>query len=184
LGPARREGEARGPQTGSVRTRRPSISTRSVECPYHVSRSPLAGGFCHASSGFMEGRESCGTRLSPPHRNSLILGIETFGSRRPARIECRFWNRPSAQRGDALMRSRRAPFGLLPRDFMVRTRYRRRQAHANFPAGGDIFSDVSARSLLHRWRPSRSAPPPLLAWTRKRRGCLLPRRPSSPRAST
>ena len=47
-----------------------------------------------------------------------MLGIGTFGSRKPGRIGCRLRNTPSAKRGEACMRSRRAPAGRLPMDFM------------------------------------------------------------------
>jgi hypothetical protein len=44
FGPRNVNGDARSPQTGSISTRRPSISSSSVEWPSHVARSPLAGG--------------------------------------------------------------------------------------------------------------------------------------------
>src|SRR5712692_3596489 len=118
LGPASRDGDARGPQTGSVSTRRPSISIRTVEWPSQVARSPLAGGLPQASSGFIDGSGPRGTRRSPPQRNSPSVGIEAFGSRRPGITGCRLRKRSPAQRGEALMRSSRAPSGLLPNDFM------------------------------------------------------------------
>ena len=83
MGPANGDGDARGPQTGSVSTRRPSISISTVEWPSHVARSPLAGGLAQASSGFIEGSGPRGTRRSPPQRKSLIVGIDAFGSRKP-----------------------------------------------------------------------------------------------------
>src|SRR6185436_278294 len=118
LGPASRDGEARGPQTGSVSTRRPSISISTVEWPSQVARSPLSGGFDHVSSGLIDGSAPRGTRRSPPQRNSPIVGMDAFGSRRPAAIGYMLRNRSPAQSGEALMRSRRAPSDLLPRDFM------------------------------------------------------------------
>jgi hypothetical protein len=45
LGPAKRIGDARSLQTGSVRIRTPSISIRSVEWPSQVTRRPDDGGF-------------------------------------------------------------------------------------------------------------------------------------------
>ena len=43
LGPANGTGDVRSPQTGSVRTRTPSISTSTVEWPSQVARSPSHG---------------------------------------------------------------------------------------------------------------------------------------------
>jgi hypothetical protein len=74
-GPTKRVGEARGPHTGSVSTRQPSISSNTVECPSQVARSPLSAGRLQPGSGFMEGSGDSGTRRSPPHRKSLIEGI-------------------------------------------------------------------------------------------------------------
>ena len=119
LGPANRDGDARGPQTGSVSTRRPSISTSTVEWPSQVARSPLAGGFVHVSSGFIDGSGPRGTRRSPPQRNSLSVGIDAFGSRKPGMIGCTLPNRSPVQRGEALMRSSRAPSGFLPSDLTL-----------------------------------------------------------------
>src|SRR5882672_3705974 len=59
-----RDGDARGPQTGSVSTRRPSISISTVEWPSQVARSPLAGGLPQASSGFIDGSGPRGVRLA------------------------------------------------------------------------------------------------------------------------
>ena len=59
-----------------------------------------------------------GTRRSPPQRNSLSVGIDAFGSRKPGMIGCTLRNRSPAQSGEALMRSSRAPSGFLPSDFM------------------------------------------------------------------
>src|SRR3954449_4023483 len=42
-GPTQPNGEARWLKTGSVRMRRPSISTSTDECPIQVTRRPLAG---------------------------------------------------------------------------------------------------------------------------------------------
>ena len=50
-----------------------------------------------------------------------MLGIDAFGSLRPGMIGCTLRNRSSAQRGDACMRSSRAPSGFLPSDFMLRS---------------------------------------------------------------
>ncbi len=113
------DGEARGPQTGSVSTRTPSISISTVECPSHVARNPLAGGLLQASSGFIEGSGPSGTRRSPPQRNSLSVGIAAFAGRKPGITGCRLRNPSPAQRGEALSRSSRAPCGFLPSDFMT-----------------------------------------------------------------
>src|SRR6266403_5041151 len=122
LGPASRDGDARGPQTGSVSTRRPPISISTVEWPSHVARRPLAGGLAQVSSGFIDGSGPRGTRRSPPHRDSPSVGIDAFGSRNPGMTGCTLRNRSPAQSGEALMRSRRAPAGFLPSDFLLRPR--------------------------------------------------------------
>ena len=44
------DGEARSPHTGSVRMRTPSSSSSTVECPSHVTRSPLSGGFASVAA--------------------------------------------------------------------------------------------------------------------------------------
>ena len=44
FGPINEEKDARGPQTGSVRMRLPSISMSNEECPIQVMRNPVAGG--------------------------------------------------------------------------------------------------------------------------------------------
>lgn len=119
LGPTRRDGDARGPQTGSVSTRRPSISISTVEWPSQVARSPLSAGFAQTSSGFTDGSAARGTRRSPPHRNSPSVGIDTVGSRRPAMIGCTLRKCSPVQSGDALMRSRRSPSAFLPSDLMA-----------------------------------------------------------------
>jgi hypothetical protein len=113
------DGDARGPHTGSVSTRTPSISISTVEWPSQVARSPLCGGFCHPSSGLIEGSGPRGTRREPPQRNSVSVGIGVFVSRRPGRIGCTLRNRSPVQSGESFMRSRRAPFDFPPSDFMV-----------------------------------------------------------------
>ena len=55
FGPMKREGDARGPQTGSVSTRQPSISSSTVEWPSQVARKPLPAGRDQMSSGFTDG---------------------------------------------------------------------------------------------------------------------------------
>src|SRR5213593_1940040 len=79
LGPASVEGDARGPQTGSVRTRRPPISISTVEWPSQVARRPLCGALVQAPVGFIDGSAPRGTRRPPPQRNSLIVGIDALG---------------------------------------------------------------------------------------------------------
>jgi hypothetical protein len=92
-----------------------------VECPSQVARSPLLGGVAQAARGFMDGKGARGTRLSPPQMKSLKDGIDAFGSRKPGVIGCTFRKRSPAQRGEAWMRSSRAPWGLLPSDFIWRS---------------------------------------------------------------
>jgi hypothetical protein len=96
------------PRPDRFNTRRPSISISTVEWPSQVTRSPLAGALFHASSGFIEGSGPRGKRRSPPHRKSLIVGIDAFASRRPGMTGCRLRKRSPAQSGEALMRSSRA----------------------------------------------------------------------------
>jgi len=103
LGPANRVGEARGPHTGSVRTRQPSISSKTVECPSQVARSPLCAARVQVSRGLTVGSGADGTRLSPPHRKSLSVGMGTL----PSGDACVFRKRWPSQRGEAAMRSRR-----------------------------------------------------------------------------
>ena len=94
---------ARSPHTGSVSTRRPSISSSTVEWPSHVARSPLCGARVQVSSGSNEGSGACGIRRSPPQRKSPIDGIGDTGSPRGA--GCVFRKRSPSQRGEAAMRS-------------------------------------------------------------------------------
>ena len=77
-------GEARCPQTGSVRIRFPSISIRTVECPSQVARSPLPGFFVQRSRVHHRGQRRC--------RNTALTAMQEFeiegilaagGSRRP-----------------------------------------------------------------------------------------------------
>ncbi len=51
LGPAKDTGDARSPHTGSVSTRRPSISTSTVEWPSQVARRPVSGGAFQCARG-------------------------------------------------------------------------------------------------------------------------------------
>src|SRR6266850_4493605 len=134
FGPASVEGEARGPQTGSVSTRTPSISSSTVEWPSQVARRPLAGILRQASRGFIDGNGPRGVRRSPPHRNSASVGIGTLGSRSPGSTGCRLRNPAPAQRGEAFMRSRRAPSGFPPRDFMGHGSARARNSGFGAPA--------------------------------------------------
>ena len=60
LGPASRRGEARGPHTGSVSTRTPSISMTTVEWPSQVTRRPLSGRRRHAVQRIECGQRPCG----------------------------------------------------------------------------------------------------------------------------
>jgi hypothetical protein len=69
------------------------------------------------SRGLIDGSGRCGTRRSPPQRNSVSVGIGTLGSRRPGMIGCTFRKPSPAQRGDAFIRSSRAPCDLPPNDF-------------------------------------------------------------------
>jgi hypothetical protein len=55
-------GDARSPHTGSVSTRKPSISTSTVECPSQVARSPVSTGFDHFESGLSDGKGPGGVR--------------------------------------------------------------------------------------------------------------------------
>ena len=104
----KREGDARGPQTGSVSTRQPSISISTVEWPSQVARKPLPTGRVQTSRGFRDGSGACGTRRSPPQMNSLIDGMATVGSPRETGLELR--KRAPSQRGEAAIRSRREFF--------------------------------------------------------------------------
>lgn len=97
------------------------ISIRSVECPSHVTRSPLPGVLDYVSSGFIDGSGGCGTRRSPPQMSSLNVGIDAVGPRNPGMTGCRLQNCSPAYSGDALMRSSRAPSGFLPSDLIVRS---------------------------------------------------------------
>ncbi len=105
---ALRSGEARG---------------RSALAPHRigdeVARNPLAAGRRQVSRGLTDGNGRSGTRRSPPQRNSLIVGIGTPGSRRPGRIGCTLRKRSPAQRGEAFIRSSRAPSGVPPNDFIA-----------------------------------------------------------------
>ena len=103
LRPDEREGDARGPHTGSVSTRQPSISSSTVECPSQVARSPLCGARCQASSGFSDGSGPCGTRRLPPQRKSLSEGMGPA----PRGAGCVLRKRSPSQRGEAAMRSAR-----------------------------------------------------------------------------
>src|SRR5882672_4997522 len=115
------DGEARGPQTGSVSTRSPSISISTVEWPSQVARSPLAGGLVQVSSGFIDGSGPRGTRRSPPQMNSPTVGIDALGSRNPGIMGCTLRNPSPAHSGEAFMRSSRAPSDLFPSDFILRS---------------------------------------------------------------
>src|SRR5258708_1655381 len=119
LGPASRDGDARGPQTGSVSTRRPPISTRTVEWPSQVARNPLAGGRVQLSSGFIDGSGPRGPRRSPPHMTSPGGGIGTPGPPKPGVMGWTLRNPSPAQSGEDFMRSSRAPADLLPNDLMM-----------------------------------------------------------------
>src|SRR5687767_4764397 len=92
LGPKRREGDARVPQTGSVSTRMPSISIRTVEWPSHVALRPLFAVLDHAALGSIDGNGLVGTRRSLPQRKSDIEGGAASGSRRPGMIGWRLRN--------------------------------------------------------------------------------------------
>ena len=118
FGPAHCDGEARRPQTGSVSTRTPSISSSTVECPSHVARSPVRGFFSHEAVGFIDGSGAVGTRRLPSNRNALNVGAATLGFSRRGSSGCMLRNASPAHSGDALIRSRRNPSGLLPIDFM------------------------------------------------------------------
>ena len=93
LGPARRDGEARGPRPDrSAREGRRSRSAPSNgRARWRAARSRAA--CAQVSSGFIDGSGPRGTRRSPPQRNSLIVGIDAFGSRRPGMIGCTLRNR-------------------------------------------------------------------------------------------
>src|SRR5258708_22218962 len=119
LGPASRDGDARGPQTGSVSTRRPPISTSTVEWPSQVARNPLAGGRVQLSSGFIDGSGPRGTRRSPPQMNSPSVGIGTPGSPKPRVMGWTFRNPSPAQSGEDFMRSSRAPAYALRNDLRL-----------------------------------------------------------------
>src|SRR5258706_231574 len=118
-GPVSRDGDARGPQTGSVSTRRPPISTSTVEWPSQVARNPLCGGLVQLSSGFIDGSGLRGTRRSPPQMKSTSVGIGTPGSRKPGGMGWTIRIPAPAHSGDAFMRSSRAPVDLLPNDLMM-----------------------------------------------------------------
>src|SRR5215831_11821418 len=113
------EGDARNPQTGSVSTRRPSISISIVECPSQVPRNPDPGRFSHVSIGLSDGNGPWGTRRSPPHKNSLAVGELALGSMSLGSTGGILRNDSPAHRGEALMRSRRKPLGFLPNAFMA-----------------------------------------------------------------
>src|SRR5882672_12355282 len=122
FGPASRDGDARGPHTGSVKTRSPSISMRTVECPSQVARKPVSDGLDHKSTGFIDGSGPRGTRREPPQRNSLKVTLGADESRRPGRMGWRLRNASPDQSAEDLMRSSRRPSGFLPNDFMGWTR--------------------------------------------------------------
>src|SRR5215472_16208854 len=113
------EGDARNPQTGSVSTRRPSISISTVECPSQVARNPEPGRFNHVSIGLSDGNGPRGTRWSPPHKKSPAVGGLALGSISLGSTGWILRNASSTHRGEALMRSRRKPLGFLPNAFMA-----------------------------------------------------------------
>ena len=82
-GPTNRDGEARGPHTGSVSTRQPSISISTVECPSQVARSPLRGSLPRARADHGRAAAHLETRRSPPHRNSDNDKGAALASRNP-----------------------------------------------------------------------------------------------------
>ena len=89
-----------------------------MECPSHVARSPVRGFFSHEAVGFIDGSGAVGTRRLPSNRNALNVGAATFGFSRRGSSGCMLRNASPAHNGEALIRSRRNPPGLLPIDFM------------------------------------------------------------------
>jgi hypothetical protein len=118
FGPTRREGDARDPHTGSVKTRYPSISIMTVEWPSQVARRPVPGVFDQVSRGFVEGNGARGTRRSSPHRKSDNEGDGALASRRSGSTGCTLRKPSPAQSGEDRMRSSRKPSGFPPRDFI------------------------------------------------------------------
>ena len=93
--PAKLTGEARSPNTGSVRTRTPSDSMSRVLWPSQVMRRPAGEtGLDQAGRGSSSGSGAGGTRERPPKMNSPITGRAGPFSPgpRPAVV---FRNRPS-----------------------------------------------------------------------------------------
>src|SRR5580704_4405000 len=115
-GPANETGDTRSPQTGSVRTRRPSISSSVVEWPSHVTRSPDETGRAQPGRGSSTFSACAGRRSTPrpPKKYSPVVDHICPGFIGEATGSV-FWKRPSTKRGDETMRSRRSPLGMAPK---------------------------------------------------------------------
>jgi hypothetical protein len=106
--PANETGETRSAKTGSVSTRKPSVSISRVLCPSHVTRRPDAGtGAAHAARGLSTGIGAGGRRPRRPNRKSQAIPGRALS--RPGPTGAVLWNVPSRNCLDARARSRRAP---------------------------------------------------------------------------
>ena len=118
-GPASRDGEARSPQTGSVSTRRPSISSSTVEWPSQVARRPAAGRPAPGVERVIDG-SGAGRHAALAAAQELAQRSGAAPRRRAARAApdagCGTSRRPTAAR--PCMRSRRGPAARLPSDFI------------------------------------------------------------------
>ena len=114
-----RPGQARArraPHTGSVSTRRPSISISTVECPSQVARSRCRP----AAASLRAGLPRQPLRHPPPseQRNSLGVGRGAVVAQ-PGSTGWMLRKASPCHSGEARMRSRRSPAARLPSDFIV-----------------------------------------------------------------
>src|SRR4051812_21513824 len=80
-GPIQREGDARSLHIGSVNTVAPSISTRTVECPSHVTRRSEAAFVARRSAASVTmGTGHVGARSSFPRNHSLSAQNQREGA--------------------------------------------------------------------------------------------------------
>src|SRR5690606_8703778 len=134
--------EGRLLQIGSSSTRRPSISSSTLEWPYQVARSPSRAGSGTADTS---GTGPRGRRdAKSPSCFTTTVKLGRIGT---AAADGGLWNAPSRKFGDRRTRSARGPDGRLPRE-AGRSRSTAPAAAATAPATSTLRT-VRFTAILH-----------------------------------